>query len=274
MKLQYLLILVLTISLVSQLGAIPNCYIYKEDEDCYEACREVERAVQHRQGSNASQVHFLKSMELCPELAYAYFEHAVPFAKNGLMHEWIGLMNKAVALNAEEHLGWRGWYHWFFMHNYEKAIKDIDSPKTIIDYDIGATGDGFYHLSVMQGLCYKGLGQYQKAIDVIEECMTSEYYDQGAYDYLHLGVLYLELGKAEEALDLFQQQMDYNDLSEAYYYSAKAYHLLEDQQTAVEYLETSLEKYDAGLAMSNPYRQLVDEIYRLDIQDALIEVSY
>ncbi|MEQ9164884.1 MAG: tetratricopeptide repeat protein [Fulvivirga sp.] len=272
-QIKFLQLLALTILLSKNAVAIPNCYIYKEDEKCYEACKEAEKAIQHAQGSKASQEHFLKSIELCPEFAYSFFEQSVPFAKRGQMNLWIGLINKAVDLDPEQYLGQRGWYHWFFMHNYDKAISDIDKLDDLLDYDIGETGDGFYHLNIMKGLCYKGLGDYEKAIELIENCINSEDYYQGSYDNLHLGVLYLEVNEPEKALVEFEKQMEYNDISEAYFYSAKAYQQLGNSKRTIEYLNLSLEKYDQSIAMHNPYRQLMDEIYRLDIEEEIESVA-
>jgi tetratricopeptide (TPR) repeat protein len=266
--------IVVLINLVAKSAfAIPNCYIYKDDEKCYEACKEAEKAIQHAQGSKASQEHFLKSIELCPELAYSFFEQSVPYAKRGQMNLWIELIDVAVELEPEKYLGQRGWYHWFFMHNYEKAISDIDKLDELLSYDIGETGDGFYHLNIMKGLCYKGLGDYEKAINLIENCIASEEYYQGSYDNLHLGVLYLEINEPEKALVEFKKQMDFNDVSEAYFYSAKAYQQLNNPQKTLSNFNLALEKYDQGIAMHNPYRQLMDEIYRLDIEEELESVA-
>ena len=265
MKTFYLLI-PLFILLADELNAFPNCNLYKENEPCYQACLEAEKALKHFAGGVSFQKHFLKSISLCPEFSDSYFELSVPYAKRGLMHEWINLIDKAVEIDPEKHLGWRGWYHWFFMHNYNKAIADIDSLDSIIDYNIGETGDGLYHLNVLKGLCYKGLGDYQNAIEIIESTMRMEYYNQGSYDNLHLGVLYLKVGQPMKALILFEKQIEYNDISEAYYYSAKAYKTLDQKPKALEYLEAALSKYDARKAMSDPYRQLPDEIFRSDIE--------
>ncbi|MEL6560405.1 MAG: tetratricopeptide repeat protein [Bacteroidota bacterium] len=269
MKNKVCYLIVLSLIIFQQVTAMPNCYIYKENEKCYEACKEAEKALSYSQGSYASQRHFMKSIELCPEFAFSFFEKAVPFAKRGQMNLWIEMIDKAVELEPETYLMQRGWYHWFFMHNYEKAIADIDRLDELVDYDIGETGDGFYHLNVMKGLCYKGLGDFERAIELIEGCMAAEDYYQRSYDYLHLGVLYLQIGKPETALIHFQNQIDYNDISEAYYYSAMAYKQMNDPSKYKELLELALVKYDNRLRMHNPYRQLVDQIYRVDILEAM-----
>lgn len=272
-QIKFLQVLAISIFITQVVLAIPNCYIYKEDEKCYEACREAEKAEMHPQGSKASQEHFLKSLELCPEFAYSYFEHAVPYAKRGQMNLWIDFIDNAVELDPKMYLSIRDWYHWFFMHNYEKAISDINKLDELLDGDIGETGDGFYHLNVMKGLCYKGLGDYDKAIELIEKCIASEDYFKGRYDNLHLGVLYLEINKPEKALLEFEKQMEYNDISEAYFYSAKAHQKLGNSSKAVDYFNLALDKYDQGIRMQNPYRQLTDKIYRLDIEEELEYVA-
>jgi|GEM_PF-177521 len=267
-----IIILTTALSFFSSLSfAQLNCNIYKEDEACHEACLESQKAIMHYSGDEYFQKHFLKAIELCPDFDFSYFELSVNYAKRGLMHEWIKLIDKAVALAPQKHLGWRGWYHWFFMHNYEKAIADIDSLDAITKYDIGTTGDGLYHLNILKGLCYKGLGDTEKAVELIEACMMSEEYYQNSYDYLHLGVLYLELEEPEKALKAFDKQNSYNEISEGYYYAAKAQWQLGNVLEVLDLLELAQETYENGKAMQDPYRQLPDEIYQVDIEKALKE---
>lgn len=251
----------------------PNCNLYDEGTNCHKACLELEKSAMHYSGNEDFQRHLLKSIELCPNFHHAYFELSVNYAKRGLMHEWIKIINKAVQLSPKDHLGWRGWYHWFFMRNYEKAIADIDSLDAILNYDIGTTGDGLYHLNILKGLCYKGLGDLNQAITLIENTIATDEYYQGSYDYLHLGVLYLNTNQFEKALEAFEIQNSFNEISEAYYYSALVNIQLEDAEKARSYMKLALEKYDAQKSMADPYIQLPDEIYRSDILDVLSKIN-
>lgn len=104
------------------------------------------------------------------------------------------------------------------MRNYEKAIADIDSLSQLVNYDIGHTGDGKYHLLFLKGLCYSGLGSNEKAIEIMKSCFIIEDYLIGVYDYLHLGVLYLETGQISNALEMFEKQIEYNPVAGVYYY--------------------------------------------------------
>ncbi len=246
----------------------PNCNLF--EDDCKEACVEAEQAIMHSQGSKASQIHFDKSIELCPTFAYSYYEKAVPFAKRGSVSEWNKLMDNAVKYNPEEYLGQRGWYHFFFMHNYQASITDIERLQTLYgDTDIGVTGDAMYHLHILRALCYKGLGEKQKAIDCIETQMAKADHYLGFYDYLHLGVLYLEMDKPEKAIEVLTQQIESNEWSEAYFYRGKAYLQLHDTDRFIQDTKQALELYRKGDKMHNSYRQLVDEIYESDILEAL-----
>ncbi|MEO0330598.1 MAG: hypothetical protein AAF223_02785 [Bacteroidota bacterium] len=251
----------------------PNCNLYKEDPDCYKACLEVEKAVMHYSGDESFQNYLLSAIELCPKFHHAYFELSVNYAKRGLMHEWVKLIDKAVEISPIDHLGWRGWYHWFFMNNYEKAIADIDSLDVLVDGDLGTTGDGLYHLNILKELCYKGLGKVERAIQIIEACVKDEEYNQGSYDYLHLGVLYLEHRQPTKALAAFEKQNLYNEISEGYFYSAKAYLQLGNTKRVIDFLNLALKAYDRDLAMYDPYRQLTDEIYRVDIEAEIVSFT-
>lgn len=268
--------IILTISfsiLALQSPAQTNCNLFDRDSNCHKACTEVEKATMHYAGDINFQKHLLTAIELCPQFHQAYFELSVNYAKRGLMNEWIKLIDRAVEISPKDHLGWRGWYHWFFANNYEKAIEDIERLDDLIQYDLGTTGDGLYHLNILKGLCYKGLNNTKKAIELIEECMKGDEYYQGSYDYLHLGVLYLEENQPQRALDAFKTQNSYNEISEAYFYSAKAHLAIGNTEKAIDLLQLSLLRYNDGKAMHDPYRQLTDEIYKVNIEDALKSVA-
>lgn len=260
---------IVTIVIISSSYGPPNCNLYKDDKGCYEACKEAEKAIMHSQGSKASQEHFDKSIQSCSGFDYSYYQKAVPYAKRGLMREWKILIDKAVELNPKEHLSNRGWYHFFFMHNYEAAIKDIERLDEMIDYDIGTTGDGTYHLNVMKALCWKGLGENQKAIEILKKQLNNKNHDAGMYDYLHLGVLYLENKEYELAVQNLDNQIEVNDLSEIYYYKAMCLKKLNKVEAYKANLKKSLEYYQKEKSMSDSYRQLIDEIYLSDIENEM-----
>jgi len=247
----------------------PNCNLF--EGDCKDACLFAEKAITYPQGSWKSQTLFDRSINACETFAYSYYEKAVPYAKRGSMDEWIVLINKAVELNPVEYLGQRAWYHFFFTHNYEKSIEDIAALQALYKTgDIGETGDGLYHLNIMKALCLKGMGETQKAIQCMEDQLAKSDHYLGMYDYLHLGVLYLESGQEQKALMNLNKQQEHYNISEVHFYMAKTLKRIQKESTEAKiHLEKALSLYRAHEKMHNPYRQLVDEIYEQDIVDAL-----
>jgi tetratricopeptide (TPR) repeat protein len=162
---------------------------------------------------------------------YAYKVKSIAYLKSGDFIEWKRLMDKAVGLDPKAHLRYRGWCRFQFFRDYEGAIKDIERLDSLFVSDIGYSQNGTYHLKVALGLCYKMLGNTDKAISLISEQIkkNEEINFVGEYDYLHLGVLYLHKGAYEKALWAFQSQSKESELSENQYYLALTYKAL--QQT-------------------------------------------
>lgn len=266
------IITIIIVILVGTSYGPPNCNIYKNDKNCFDACKEAEKAIRYVQGSVKSQAHFDKSIALCPNFDYSYYEKAVPYAKRGLIKEWKEMIDKAVEINPREHISTRGWYHFFFMHNYKAAIKDIDALELLVKSDIGYTGDGVYHLNIMKALCYKKLGETEKAIDIIENQLTN-ISQIGVYEYLHLGVLYLEKKDFDKALEILDTQIKIGDFSEIYYYKALAFKGLNRIDEYRLNLEKAKDYYSKERSMHNKYIQMIDKVYLIDIENELSVAS-
>ena len=250
----------------SHLFAPPNCEVYKEDEDCYESCKQAIHAIRYKQGSYQSQKFFDHSLSLCPSFAYSHMEKAVPFLKRGLFIEWKQMIDKALALSPEEYLGYRGWCRLQFLRDYKGAIADIEALKSLVDYDIGYCQTGDYHLNIALGLCYKELGEFDKARALMRGQLDSEGYSEGLYDYYHLGVLEFELGNFEEAIFYFDKQIEVNDyLAETYFFRALAYKGLRELESYRRDLEQAEVYYQKGFIRSDTYTEMIDKIYMSDI---------
>lgn len=261
--------LVIVVILFSSYGP-PNCLLY--EGDCQEACHLAEKAIQFAQGSPKSQALFDESIEACPTFDYSYYEKAVPFAKRGQIIEWKKLIDRAVEIDPIEHLSNRGWYHFFFLNNYESAIEDIEMLDSLNPYDIGSTGDAIYHLNVLKAICYFQIGEKNKALEVIQIQMANESHYISLYDYICLGVMLMENEMYNEAAEAFSQQVDHNDLAENHYYLGMVYLHKNEQEKAKEELLIALDYYDKNMTMENGYRELPFEIYRLDIENELASI--
>jgi tetratricopeptide (TPR) repeat protein len=248
------------------LYAPPNCEIYKGNDNCYKSCKEAMKAIRYKQGSYDSQQHFEKSIDLCPSLAYSYMEKAVPYLKRGLFIEWKKMIDKAVELSPEEYLGYRGWCRLQFLADYEGAIRDIEKLKALINYDISYCQNGEYHLNIALALCYKEMGEIDKAKKLIIQQLTSENYSVGPYDYYHLGIIEYEEENYENAINYFERQILENDyLAGTYYFKAMAHKNLNQIDLYIKNLTKAESFYRNGKVRFDNYTETIDKIYLIDI---------
>lgn len=248
------------------LYAPPNCEIYKNNGNCYKSCKEGMKAIQYKQGSYKSQRHFEKSIELCPDFAYSYMQKAIPYLKRGLFIEWKKLIDKAVELSPKKYLGYRGWCRLQFLRDYKGAIKDIEQLKSIVNYDIGYCQTGDYHLNITLALCYKEIGNIEKARELFLSQLNSENYSQGLYDYYHLGVLEYETGNYKKSIEYFDKQIQINDyLGETYYFKALASKKLKHVDAYLKNLLIAENYYRQGKERTDTYTETIDKVYLIDI---------
>ena len=269
--------LILLVFSFFKLFAQPNCEAYKYQGDTlkYEACKKAMEAREHYQFSKEYQTILDESLAIDPTFDYAYWAKSIAYIKSGDFVTWKKLIDKAVELNPKEHLGYRGWCRYQFFRDYKGAIKDIEKLDSLVDYDIGQGQNGTYHLNIAKGLCYKGIGEKEKSITIIEnQIKLNEAEDfVGAYDYLHLGVLYLETGRFEQAIEVFKKQSQNNDLAENQYYSALAFLNLDKPAKYKSSLEKARKLYMEGKQISDPYSNPMDKIYLEDIENQLKNAS-
>ncbi|MFK7954257.1 MAG: tetratricopeptide repeat protein [Ekhidna sp.] len=246
----------------------PNCKVY--EGDCKKAC---ELAVKPGggQGSRSSQDKFDRAIALCPDqIAYFYMEKAVPYLKRGDFIAWKKLIDKAVEIDPIGQLGYRGWCRFQFLRDYEGAIKDIELLDSIMVADIGYGQNGQYHLYTTLALCYKKLGEIDKAIDILEKHTGTTNYSPWAFEYLHLGVMYLEQKNFDKAQICFNKQLKVVDLAETNYYLAKTIKEL-GNSNYIEHLKIAEIHYVSGRKLHDVYTTNVDKIYLKDIQQMMRE---
>ncbi|WP_241448769.1 tetratricopeptide repeat protein [Aquimarina pacifica] len=225
----------------------------------------------HYQFSKEYQTILDEAIEIDPTFDYAYWAKSIAYLKSGDFVTWKKLIDKAVEYNPKEHLGYRGWCRYQFFRDYKGAIKDIEKLDSLVDYDIGQSQNGTYHLNIAKGLCYKAIGEKKKAIEIIQKQiqLNEEEKFLGTYDYLHLGVLYFETEKFEKAIDLFQKQSKTNELAENQYYLSLAYRKLDKISQYEASLVKSKELYIQDKKMSDPYSNPMDKIYLENIENEI-----
>ncbi len=262
-------------SLASLALAQVNCDAYKYMGDTlkYEACKEAEKRAGHYQFSYEYQHALDNAIEIDSTFSNAYKYKSTAYLKAGNFLEFMKLMDKAVELDPEQHLIYRGWCRFQFFRDYKGAIQDIELLDSLADYDIGFGQNGFYHLQTTRALCYKKLGQPAKAISILETKLKDPEFFYGPYFNTHLGVLYLDQKSYSKAEKSLLKQQEENDLAENRYYLAKVYQAQGRKAEAKENLEVAKEKYVSGMRFIDPYGPQVDKIYMEDIEKALANLD-
>lgn len=265
--------LILLLFSFSNVFTQPNCEAYKYFGDTlkYEACIKANEREGHYQFSKEYQTALDKSLEIDPTFDFAYKAKSTAYLKSGDFITWKKLMDKAVELKPKEHLAYRGWCRYQFFRDYKGAIKDIEKLDNLVDYDIGQSQNGTYHLNIAKGLCYKAIGEKEKAIEILEKQikLNEEENFVGAFDYLHLGVTYLETQKFVKAVEAFKKQSQNNELAENQYYLAITYKKISKLPDYKFCLKKAQELYIKGKKMSDSYSNPMDKIYLKNIEDEI-----
>lgn len=264
---------IVAISTLAQLGLTQdNCNVFKwAGDSCrYKACKYLEDSKTHFQLTR--EYHEIKdeALNICPEYAVVYKHKSTAYLKTGDFITWKKLIDKAVELNPQENINYRGWCRFQFFRDYEGAIADIEEMERIFDGDdIGHCQNGYYHLIIAKGLCYKMLGQKAKALEIIKNQIEIDGSNVGMFDNLHLGVLYLEQENYNEAIIAFQKQIETNELAEVHYYLSLVYKGMNNNQAYLESLLKAKKLYQNEIYMFDVYTHQVDKIFMADIKKEL-----
>jgi tetratricopeptide (TPR) repeat protein len=251
--------------------AQPNCEVYKYENNKikYKACKTGEKRMGHYQFSREYQEALDEALAIDSTFAFAYRAKSTAYLKSGDFITWKKLMDQAVKYDPKENLAYRGWCRYQFFRDHRGAIRDIELLDSLIDYDIGHSVNGFYHLQIARALCYKAIGQRDKALLIIESQLKDANHLTGLYDYLHLGVLYLETGAYQDAIRAFKRQEIENNLAENNYYMALVHKALGDKELCMEYLQKSRKLYLNHGSLFDPYTEQMDKIYLQEIDEQI-----
>ena len=246
-----------------------NCSYYKSigDQLKYRACVVAQARAGHYQYSAPYQNALDRALAIDSTFSHAYRHKSVAYLKSGDFITWRKLMNKAVELEPELNLGYRGWCSFQFFRDYEGAIADFDRLEDLIGYETGYSAAGDYHLQVAKALCLKLLKRLKEAIALLQKHVSQKDYYPGLYDYLHLGTTFMEVGNYQAAIKYLSKQVENNDIAEAHYYLALCYRKTKNTNRAQVEGHTALKLFKEKRSMKDPYVQMVDQVYLSQIYD-------
>lgn len=250
-----------------------NAFLWEGDTAKYKSCMYVQRAPSHFQLTR--QFHEIRdvAIKMAPHYSYPYWAKSIAYLKTGDFITWKPLIDSAVSLDEEKYLGYRGWCRFQFFRDNEGAIRDFKRLEELFDGDdIGYSQNGDYHLTMAKALCFKMLGEKERAVQIMEEHLGKTAAIM-PYDYLHLGVMHLNMQRYDDALDAFGKQSEFNELADNQYYIAKAHNALGDETQKRIALELAAELYAERRFMNDVYTHPVDKVYLEQIEQELLKLN-
>ena len=193
----------------------------------------------------------------CPTFAYAYQQKAMPLITTGKYEETFALLNRAVALDPNHWLAYRGFLKCIFTKDYDGALLDFEQAARLKPN--GREMDHTYPF--FRGLCQLELGRFARAEAEFNRDLAQQRGADGKGDVhfntlLYVGIAYLEMKKHDLAATHLQQCLRaYPQHPEANYYAALVARAQGDEAAAQQYLAT------AQKALLGGYRLNEDNIF-------------
>lgn len=161
-------------------------------------------------------------LAVCPNVAEAYREKAIPYLKNGDYARAFALEDQAVALDPQRWTAYRGFLKCIFTRDYAGALVDFERAEALRPG--GAEMDHGYWF--YRGLCHLELGQYPAAAaDLRRDEANQQQGDPRRPVHfntrLYQGIVAYELHDYQQARQYLTQCLStYQQLPDAHYYLA------------------------------------------------------
>ena len=193
----------------------------------------------------------------CPTFAYAYQQKAMPLIKTGKYEETFALLNRAVALDPNNWLAYRGFLKCIFTKDYGGALLDFEQAARLKPN--GREMDHTYPF--FRGLCQLELGRFARAEAEFNRDLAQQRGADGTGDVhfntlFYLGVLCVETKHYDRATAYLTQCLrTYPQHPEANYYAALACRAQGKEAAARQHLAA------AQKALMASYRLNEDNIF-------------
>lgn len=191
-------------------------------------------------------------INICPNIAIAYQQKALPFIKNGDYASAFPLEDKAVELDPKSYMSYRAFLKCIFTKDYKGAIIDFQSAEKLNPN--GFTMDHTYFF--YQGLCNLELENYERAKDNFGKDTVAQITATGDgtihfNTLLYLGILFYELKDNTNAkIFLMRCLKQYKELPEANYYLALIFKRENNFEAYNNYLQLSKDFLTKGYTIN------------------------
>lgn len=212
---------------------------------------------------------------ICPNIAIAYQHKAVPLVKDGKWEQAFALENKAVELDPQVWLPYRG---------FLKVIKTKDYEGGLADFQLAArrnaNGREMDHTyPFFEGLCHLKMGNYALAEQDFKRDMALQKSSTAEAtthfnSLFYVGVLYWKMGKYPLAAQYFQQCLkQYAQHPDANYYLGLTYRAQKREAEARERLEFAQQCLAKGYQLNEDntfYENYPYQITAYEVAQALL----
>lgn len=222
------------------------------------------------QGSIYEQMALDSAIHYNPKFSRALVEKSVSYNKRGDFETGFYYLNKAVDIDPEEHLGYRGFVKLYMLRDYQGALDDflrLDSlTPNFRDTPWGEDIDKVI------GLCYMKMGKFEYAKNSFDKSINAISRENGEdwveiRTFLYRGIVDLELNKNDSAIYFFNQSLKYDRrFPEAYFYKARAFEKMNNRKNAQMMADSALYYFKTSGVQKNPYFELPYQVYLSDIK--------
>jgi len=214
----------------------------------------------------------------CPNIAYAYQQKAMPLIKCGDYAKTFPLVDKAVALDANRWLAYRGFLKCIFTKDYPGAIADFQRVAKL-----KTNGREMDHtFSFFEGACELELGHYKLAEATFANDIALQRGSDGQGEIhfntlFYAGVVAARLQQFGPAQAYLQQCLQaYPQHPEANYYLALTYQTPGQPALARQHLETAQRALIGGYRLNEDnmfYANYPEQITEFEVTRAMKETG-
>lgn len=204
-------------------------------------------------------------LAVCPNVAFAYREKAIPYIKNGNYAKAFELEDKAVALDPRAWIAYRGFLHCVFSKNYEKALEDFSSADSLAsgNFVMDHTYD-FY-----RGLCFLGMKEYPLAVRFFDADLAAQSKENTHFNsYFYAGLANFLSDNYSEAERLLKSCLQtYPQQPEANYYLSKVYQATGRTSDSAQSSERAKQYFQEGFGLNEANVIYVNYPYQISYED-------
>ncbi|MBL0766097.1 tetratricopeptide repeat protein [Marivirga atlantica] len=263
----YKYLLLILISLI-----VLSCSSSKKEE-----IKDYEHLRYFPQGSTEKQEYYKLHLAENPSDDHAWKQRSIAFNKRGDIDTGMAYLQKAVDLNPEGHIGYRGYVKLYMMHDYDDALEDFKTLlKISSDQNPVAWGENLHKLI---GLTFLLEGNYDSALTYLERGIKlttaefgADYVETNAFLYQAYAQFYLKDFESALATLSSVLEMD-NRYPEAHFLRAKVYYSQGKISQAKESIETADKLYRKYKSETNAYYEVPFQLYQSQIDDLMGRIN-